>query len=220
MHRGWREIEMKKKKFITETLTVLMKHLKTVIVEWKNTNGETRKWEAVRRVMKNKTINAMSSFDDIIVVVPITNEGKIVFISQFRATVGSIIAEEQSLVDESKYQVIEFPAGVVDASGATKLETANRELAEEAKYLAIEWRIINEGPISAGMSFEYETVYLATRLTPNSDFPGDEQSKITVYEVLFSEAKEWLEKKKQEGFVIDSRILPLISLVKEKLRGE
>lgn len=212
-------MRMVKERSIIEIPTVATNRLKTVIIEWVNTFGKKRRWEAVRRVMKNETTN-VDSFDNIVVVVPITDEGKIVFISQFRATVGSVLANKSMLVDESRYQVIEFPAGVVDVSGMTKLETASQELAQEAKYLAVKWRIINEGPISAGMSFEYVTTYLATRLIPNSDCSGDEQSKITVYEIFLSEARDWIEKKREEGFVIDSRIIPLVSLVKEELRGE
>lgn len=204
---------------ITETPTTSTDRLKTVIIEWTNTFGLKRLWEAVRRVMKNQKIN-IGSYDDIVVVVPITDEGKMIFISQFRATVGAVLAGNEERIEESKYQVIEFPAGVVDAEGSTKKETAMLELMEEAKYAARNLIVINEGTISAGMSFEYVTEYLATGLHPVQDIKGDEQSNITVYAVPLAEAKEWIEKKRLEGFVIDSRVKPLVSLVKEYFRGE
>lgn len=210
---------MRKEKSIIEMLSISTNRLRTVIIEWTNTLGIKRRWEAVRRVMKNQSIN-IGSFDDIVVVVPITDEGKMIFISQLRATVAAVRAGNEERIDESKYQVIEFPAGVVDSAGLSKKETAMLELMEEAKYGARNLIVINEGTISAGMSFEYVTEYLATGLHPVLGVKGDEQSKITVYEVPLTEAKEWIEKKRLEGFIIDSRIKPLISLVKEYYRGE
>ncbi len=210
---------MRKEKSIIEMLSISTNRLRTVIIEWTNTLGIKRRWEAVRRVMKNQKIN-IGEFDDIVVVVPITDEGKMIFISQLRATVAVVRAGNEERIDESEYQVIEFPAGVVDSAGLSKEETAMLELMEEAKYGARNLIVINEGTISAGMSFEYVTEYLATGLHTVLGVKGDEQSKITVYEVPLTEAKEWIEKKRLEGFVIDSRIKPLISLVKEYFRGE
>lgn len=206
-------------KAIIETPTVSMNRLKTMIIKWKNADGKHRTWEAVRRVMKNNKTN-IDSFDDIVVVVPITDEGEIVFISQFRATVGAVLAGSEELIDESEIQIIEFPAGVVDEEGLTKKDTAMLELAEEAGFGARRLQIINEGPISAGMSFEYVTEYLALDLYPVPKKDGDEERGITVYRVPLKGALEWLEQKEKGGFVIDSRVKPLISLVKEYLRGE
>lgn len=207
------------KEAIIETPTVSINHLKTVIIEWSNTDGRKRRWEAVRRVMKNKKTGD-GSFDNIVVIVPITDEGEIVFISQFRATVGAVLAGNEESIDESRYQIIEFPAGVVDEERLTKKDTAMLELAEEAGFGVRGLQIINEGPISAGMSFEYVTEYLATDIYPIPDSKGDEQSKITAHKVPLNSAIQWLEDRKKEGFVIDSRVRPLVSLVKEILRGE
>lgn len=199
-------------KGIEEMPAVLENHLRHISIKWLNTKGKIRRWEAVRRLMENKETNK-NSFDDIVVVVPITDEGEIIFISQFRATVGKIFAKNEEVIDESKYQVIEFPAGIVDA-GRTKAETAIMELSQEAGYSARKLKIINEGPVSAGLSFEYVTEYIATDLYPVPKSGGDEESEITVYRIPLNSAIEWLKERKEKGCVIDSRVIPLISLVR------
>ncbi len=204
---------------IKEMSAILENYMRIVSINWVNMFGIARRWEAVRRVMKNKETNKYG-FDDIVVVVPITDEGEIIFISQFRATVAAVFAGDEKLIDESRYQVIEFPAGVVDDQGKNKTETALSELAEEAGLGTQELQVINEGAISAGLSFEYVTEYLARDVFAVEKTGGDEQSKITVHKVSLNSATEWLEERKREGYVIDSRVIPLVSLVKEIIKGE
>lgn len=208
------------KEAIIEMPTVNTDHLKMIMIEWSNTDGKKRRWEAVKRLKKDNKKIEVGAFDKIVVVIPITDKEEIVFISQFRATVGAVLAGNEELIDESRYQIIEFPAGVVDEAGKTGVETAISELAEEAGYGAREFLVINEGAISAGLSFEYVTEYLARDLFEVPRAKGDEESVITVHKVPLIMASEWIHEREEDGFVIDSRVRPLISLVKELLRGE
>lgn len=197
---------------ITENPVLFESHLKMILVKWTNTKGIVRFWKSVRRIMKNKKTNERS-FDHIAVVVPVTNEGKIVFISQFRATVGAVLAGEEEKINESGYQVIEFPAGVVDEEGKNVLSIAAKELQEEAGFSAKSWTILNEGTVSAGMSFEYATEFLARLLERVPRGETEEEKGITVYEIPLSGALKWLEEKRKEGFVLDSRVKPLTFMV-------
>jgi len=196
------------------------KFLQPVEIIWTTTGDRPRHWQAVRRVDRNGKVNT-GKFDQIAVVVPITNDGKVVFISQYRATVGEVLSlKDEVRINESEYQIIEFPAGVRDEMEKDILKIAKQELQQEAGFAAGNWKLINKGPISAGLSFEYVFEYLATGLSrvPKSD--GEEERGITVYEVPLDDAIEWLKEKENKRFVIDSRIIPLIYLVKETLRGE
>ena len=58
----------------------------------------------------------------------------------------------------------ELPAGLLDVAGAPALETAKRELAEEAGYAADTWHVLVDSFSSPGMSDEATRVFLARDL--------------------------------------------------------
>jgi ADP-ribose pyrophosphatase len=60
---------------------------------------------------------------------------------------------------------LELPAGLRDAGGEDPLETAKRELLEEAELEAAEWRRLFELWPSAGITSERHVFYLARGLT-------------------------------------------------------
>ena len=64
----------------------------------------------------------------------------------------------------------ELPAGLRDADGEPPLETAKRELAEEAKLAADRWSLLATTYTSPGFSDEQVLVYLAEGLSP-ADHP-------------------------------------------------
>ena len=88
-----------------------------------------------------------------VVLVPVTNEGCLVLIEQYRIPVHA--------------RVVELPAGLVgDEHGAadeTIEDAARRELLEETGFHAWDLRATS-GPPSAGMASEIVTFLLATRL--------------------------------------------------------
>ncbi len=63
---------------------------------------------------------------------------------------------------------VELPAGLRDSDGEDPLETAKRELREEAELEAGEWRRLFELNPSAGITSEWQVCYLARGLRPTS----------------------------------------------------
>ncbi|OQA57936.1 MAG: ADP-ribose pyrophosphatase [Candidatus Omnitrophica bacterium ADurb.Bin277] len=147
---------------------------------------EEDRWEYVRR----------TNCSGIVVIVPVTKEGKAVFVEQFRRPV--------------RANVIEWPAGLVNDKTAQDAETmeaaARRELLEETGYEAgkLEW--ITEGPVSSGLSSEILTFYAATGLVKKHSGGGDESEAITVHEVPLTEAEVWLGTMTQKGFLVDPKV--------------
>lgn len=93
-----------------------------------------------------------------VVVVPVDEAGRVLMIRQYRHAAG--------------WQVWEVPAGLRDVPGEPPLETAKRELAEEAGYRASRWQQLTECYSSPGISTERLVVYLARDLEP---VPASEQ---------------------------------------------
>ncbi len=141
-------------------------------------------WEYVDRV----------GVTGIVAMIPITDDGKIILIEQFRAPVGK--------------RVIEIPAGLVgdDSETETPVAAAKRELHEETGYKARRMKKVAEGPPSAGLSTEVVTFYLATGLTKTKDGGGGDGSEdIEVHEVPLAEVDEWL-KRRAKGRYIDPKV--------------
>ncbi|MCG6553423.1 MAG: NUDIX hydrolase, partial [Candidatus Magnetominusculus sp. LBB02] len=111
--------------------------LSAVLFEVESSNGARFNWEAFQR--QNCT--------GIVAMVPITVDGSVIVVKQFRPPVG-------------KY-VIEFPAGLSDKGEESLAETAKRELREETGCVAGRLIPIATGPLSSGASTEVLTVYAA-----------------------------------------------------------
>lgn len=168
------------------------KFLEMVDIDWQDSEDEMRKWEAVRR-----TTGA-----DIVSVIPVTNDDRIILIEQFRPPVDGM--------------VIEFPAGLRD-EGESLEEAARRETKEETGYWAGRIRKLFAGPVSAGLSNEFLTVFLATDLEFIGKKDGQEERGITVYEIPLEEVNEWLDNKEREGAFIDVKTRAYINYVKNIL---
>jgi len=69
----------------------------------------------------------------------------------------------------------EIPAGLLDVAGEHPLDTARRELAEEADLAAEEWSVLAEFMSSPGSSNETIRVYLATGLHELEPFERSEE---------------------------------------------
>src|SRR6476660_1975625 len=106
----------------------------------------------------------------IVGIIPLTDDGKLVLVEQFRPPVGK--------------RVIEIPAGlagdVVGHENEELLLAAQRELREETGYAAGQWAQAAEGVTSAGMSDELVTLFLATKLTKVCEATGDGSEEITL----------------------------------------
>lgn len=77
--------------------------------------------------------------------------GQVLLIRQYRHPVGR--------------QLWEIPAGLLDVAGEPPLATAQRELLEEAGYLAADWQVLADFFTSPGITSERLRVYLARGLT-------------------------------------------------------
>ena len=81
--------------------------------------------------------------------VPITPEGKLVLVRQYRFAVEG--------------RLLEFPAGTVEANEDPS-ETIKREIEEETGYTAKTWRSLGIFPLAPGYSDEYIYAFLAQDL--------------------------------------------------------
>ncbi len=150
-------------------------------------------WEYVER--KNCT--------GIVVIVPITNEGNLVLLDQYRPAIQS--------------RVIEIPAGLVgDIKGCEDepfSDAVKRELIEETGYQAKEVIELFNGPASAGMSTETINFFAAFDLNKVSAGGGDITEDINVFEVPFNDVHDFLQDELSLGKVIDPKIFTGLFLI-------
>lgn len=84
-------------------------------------------------------------------ILAMDNAGQVLLIRQYRHPVGRLLWE--------------IPAGLRDVAGEPPLVTAQRELLEEAGYLAADWQVLADFFTSPGITSERLRVYLARGLT-------------------------------------------------------
>ena len=144
------------------------------------------RWEYVQR--KNIT--------GIVGMIPVTDDGKLLLVSQPRPAVGKI--------------VIELPAGLVgdiEAMRDEPMETAAaRELVEETGYRPGKMELVCSGVASAGISSEEMTFFMATELEKVGPGGGDETESIVVHEVPLDEVPAFLDDCRANGMLIDLKI--------------
>ena len=87
-----------------------------------------------------------------VAVVALDDEDRVVLLRQYRHPVGR--------------HLWELPAGLRDEDGEPPLETAKRELAEEAQLAAGRWSLLVTINSSPGFSDELVQIYLAEDLSP------------------------------------------------------
>jgi ADP-ribose pyrophosphatase len=143
----------------------------------------------------------------IVVLVPVTDDGRIVLIEQFRPPVGR--------------RCVELPAGLAgDVAGAESedlTEAAKRELVEETGYEPGRLKLLTVGPPSAGQSTEIVTVYLATELKRVGPGGGDGSEDIQLHEVKVATALAWLAKR-ATGRYVDPKVYAGLFFAERYLR--
>lgn len=144
----------------------------------------------------------------VVVIVPLLDNDKTIFVEQFRKPVQS--------------SMIEFPAGLVgdgdDFDEDIKIAAA-RELEEETGYLPAELYKVAEGPASAGLSDESLEVYVARDLTKTGEGGGVEGENIKVHVVKISEVKNWLAAQEEAGKVVDLKVWGGLYFLQDAVRG-
>jgi ADP-ribose pyrophosphatase len=137
----------------------------------------------------------------IVVIVAITDEGKLLLVEQWRPAV--------------RNRVIELPAGLVgDVDAHEPLDVAaRRELVEETGFAAREMVPIGIGPIAVGISDEMISFFHALALTRVGAGGGDATEEITVHEVPLAELRPFLAARAAEGLGVDPKIYAGLFLV-------
>ena len=104
-------------------------------------------------------------------IVAMDEAGLVLLIRQYRHPVGRLLWE--------------IPAGLRDVAGEPPLKTAQRELLEEAGYLAADWQVLADFFTSPGITSERLRVYLARglRRVPDAEreyVPDHEEAHLSI----------------------------------------
>lgn len=130
------------------------------------------RWEYVTRNTRKPAVG----------IVPLTDDRRVILIEQFRVPVN--------------VRVFELPAGLAgDVPGEEHeplLEAARRELLEETGYAAETWTQLTSGYTSPGLTDELAVLFLAEGLTKVSPGGGVDGEEISIHEVPFESAFQWL----------------------------
>ena len=130
----------------------------------------------------------------VVVIVALTPQGRVVLVEQERIPVGG--------------PVLELPAGLagdVHEDEALAVAAA-RELEEETGWRAGRLERLTQGPVSAGMSSEVLTFFLAHDLERIGEGGGDEGESIVVHEIPLGEVEGWLEARARGGVMADPKV--------------
>lgn len=101
-----------------------------------------------------------------VAVVALDEQDRVVLVRQYRHAV--------------RRPLEELPAGILDVDGEPAVETARRELAEEAGLAADDWQVLVDVLTSPGMSDEAARVFLARGLREvDRDVQGHEEAEMT-----------------------------------------
>jgi ADP-ribose pyrophosphatase len=136
------------------------------------------------------------AFTGVVLIIAITDDGKLVLIEQFRPPAGT--------------QCVEIPAGLVgdipEHRGEDLVATARRELLEETGYESETMEIVFEGTPSPGSNSIVLTFLLARGLRKVADGGGDDSEDITVYEIPVEDVFNWAQERKAKGSHIDLKV--------------
>lgn len=145
--------------------------------------------EAYREIIEHNGAVAM---------VPITAEGNIVMVEQFRYACGRV--------------VLEIPAGKIDKGEIDPAAVAARELREETGYTADDIVLLGKINTSAAYSEEMISVYVMTGLTAGEQ-ELDADEALNVIEMPFKEAYDMA----AAGRLIDAKTIAALLMAKEQL---
>jgi 8-oxo-dGTP pyrophosphatase MutT (NUDIX family) len=123
-----------------------------------------------------------------VAVVPVTPEGEVVLVRQYRAAIDALL--------------LELPAGVRDVPDEPLEQTAARELAEEVGLAAASMELLTSVHNSPGCADERGWIFLATGL---SDVPldaqGVEEQHMTIERIRLADAPRLI----AEGEITDAK---------------
>ena len=131
------------------------------------------------------------------VVLPVTNDGKIVLVNQYRYP-----------FDEFMY---ELPAGKLEQNEDPK-ECATRELTEETGYTSDKISFLGKIYTSPGFCNEILYIYLAENLVPGDHDREEGEDGMEVYELTMAEIDTML----AEGKIVDAKTISGLYFYKNK----
>jgi ADP-ribose pyrophosphatase len=131
--------------------------------------------------------------------VPVTPDGKLVLVRQYRFAVGG--------------RILEFPAGTVEIN-EDPLDTVKREIEEETGYHANKWQKLGEFFLAPGYSDEVIYAFLATELEKLEKPPAQDEDE-DIETLLWT--PEQLEKAIYEGEPVDAKSISSFLLARKFL---
>lgn len=129
-------------------------------------------------------------------VVPVTPEGRLIFVRQYRYPIQQV--------------TLEIPAGKLDAEGEDPLDCARRELSEETGYQAEKYTFLTKLATTVGFSNEFIYIYAAEGLTAGRQHP-DEDEFINVCTLTMDEAMA----KIRSGEICDAKSVTAVLLLRD-----
>jgi len=135
------------------------------------------------------------------VILALTDAREIVLVEQWRTPLGA--------------RTIELPAGLVgdDTAGEAASASAARELYEETGFVAAHLDDLGEYATSPGMTSETFRLFRARGLRRDGVGGGVDGEDIVVHVVALAGLAAWLEARRGDGAMIDSRLLVGLALV-------
>jgi 8-oxo-dGDP phosphatase len=110
-----------------------------------------------------------------VAIVALDDDDQVMLIHQYRHPIGR--------------RIWELPAGLIDHLGEDPLESAKRELVEEAGLAAAHWSVLVDVAVSPGFTDEAVRVYLATGLSEvDRELLGEEEADLVGRRVPLAEA--------------------------------
>ena len=139
----------------------------------------------------------------VVVIIPITRDGEIVLIEQFRPAL--------------QKRIVELPAGLVGDDHAPDEDpaiAARRELVEETGFDTNEPLVrLTEGPTSSGLTSETVIFFHAGDVEKVGDGGGVSGEDIEVHVVPVRGTREWLKSRENETTLVDPKVYAGLWLV-------
>jgi len=163
-------------------------------VEWRGKYLEVRREGSWEYAARTRGIGAA-------VILALTDAREIILVEQWRVPLGC--------------RTIELPAGLVgdDSAGEAAAVSAARELHEETGFVATRFDDLGEYATSPGMTSETFRLFRAHGLTRDGAGGGVDGEDIAVHVVPLAGLGGWLDVRRSEGRMVDSRLLVALALV-------
>jgi len=134
-----------------------------------------------------------------VVIVPLDDEGNLLFVRQYRLG--------------ASQELLELPAGVLEP-GETPETAARREIREETGMAANQWTRLGEMYIAPGYCTEHQYIYLARGLI-SAPLQADSDEYLHLQKILLEKAYQMA----REGSIQDAKTLAALLLAERYLQN-